>query len=65
VASFIFYGFWIPAYLVLLVASILFNHFIARADGRANSASGRNAAATRGAHRLAAARRLHQLIFSQ
>jgi D-alanyl-lipoteichoic acid acyltransferase DltB (MBOAT superfamily) len=31
VASFIFYGFWIPAYLLLLVASILFNHAIARA----------------------------------
>jgi D-alanyl-lipoteichoic acid acyltransferase DltB (MBOAT superfamily) len=30
-ASFIFYGFWIPAYLVLLVVSILFNHVIARA----------------------------------
>jgi alginate O-acetyltransferase complex protein AlgI len=30
-ASFIFYGFWIPAYLVLLSASILFNHVIARA----------------------------------
>jgi alginate O-acetyltransferase complex protein AlgI len=31
VASFIFYGFWIPAYLLLLTASILFNHVIARA----------------------------------
>ena len=31
VASFVFYGFWIPAYLVLLAASILFNHAIARA----------------------------------
>ena len=30
-ASFVFYGFWIPAYLVLLTASILFNHAIARA----------------------------------
>jgi D-alanyl-lipoteichoic acid acyltransferase DltB (MBOAT superfamily) len=30
-ASFVFYGFWIPAYLVLLIASILFNHVIARA----------------------------------
>jgi len=30
-ASFVFYGFWIPAYLVLLVISILFNHAIARA----------------------------------
>lgn len=30
VASFVFYGFWIPAYLLLLVASILFNHAIAR-----------------------------------
>jgi len=29
-ASFIFYGFWIPAYLVLLFGSILFNHAIAR-----------------------------------
>jgi alginate O-acetyltransferase complex protein AlgI len=29
-ASFVFYGFWIPAYLVLLVTSILFNHAIAR-----------------------------------
>ena len=31
VASFVFYGFWIPAYLVLLIVSILFNHAIARA----------------------------------
>ena len=30
-ASFVFYGFWIPAYLLLLIASILFNHVIARA----------------------------------
>jgi alginate O-acetyltransferase complex protein AlgI len=30
-ASFVFYGFWIPAYLVLLITSILFNHAIARA----------------------------------
>ena len=30
-ASFVFYGFWIPAYLLLLIASILFNHAIARA----------------------------------
>ena len=30
-ASFVFYGFWIPAYLLLLTASILFNHAIARA----------------------------------
>ncbi|MDH3537451.1 MAG: MBOAT family protein, partial [Gammaproteobacteria bacterium] len=30
VASFIFYGYWIPAYLLLLTASILFNHVIAR-----------------------------------
>ena len=29
-ASFVFYGFWIPAYLFLLVISILFNHAIAR-----------------------------------
>jgi alginate O-acetyltransferase complex protein AlgI len=29
-ASFVFYGFWIPAYLILLVTSILFNHAIAR-----------------------------------
>jgi len=29
-ASFIFYGFWIPAYLLLLIVSILFNHTIAR-----------------------------------
>ena len=29
-ASFVFYGFWIPAYLVLLLASVLFNHAIAR-----------------------------------
>jgi len=29
-ASFVFYGFWIPAYLLLLLASILFNHIIAR-----------------------------------
>ena len=31
VASFIFYGYWIPAYLILLTVSILFNHAIARA----------------------------------
>jgi D-alanyl-lipoteichoic acid acyltransferase DltB (MBOAT superfamily) len=31
VASFVFYGFWIPAYLILLTASILFNHAIVRA----------------------------------
>ena len=31
VASFVFYGYWIPAYLVLLTVSILFNHAIARA----------------------------------
>ena len=31
VASFVFYGYWIPAYLILLSASILFNHAIARA----------------------------------
>ncbi len=31
VASFVFYGYWIPAYLLLLSASILFNHVIARA----------------------------------
>ena len=30
-ASFVFYGFWIPAYLILLFVSILFNHAIARA----------------------------------
>ena len=30
-ASFVFYGFWIPAYLLLLITSILFNHVIARA----------------------------------
>jgi D-alanyl-lipoteichoic acid acyltransferase DltB (MBOAT superfamily) len=30
-ASFVFYGFWIPAYLILLIVSILFNHVIARA----------------------------------
>lgn len=29
-ASFVFYGFWIPAYLLLLIVSILFNHLIAR-----------------------------------
>ena len=29
-ASFVFYGFWIPAYLILLITSILFNHAIAR-----------------------------------
>jgi len=31
VASFVFYGFWIPSYLILLAVSILFNHAIARA----------------------------------
>ncbi len=31
VASFVFYGFWIPAYLILITASILFNHAIVRA----------------------------------
>jgi alginate O-acetyltransferase complex protein AlgI len=31
VASFVFYGYWIPAYLILLTASRLFNHAIARA----------------------------------
>ncbi len=31
VASFVFYGFWIPTYLLLLIGSILFNHAIARA----------------------------------
>jgi alginate O-acetyltransferase complex protein AlgI len=31
VASFVFYGYWIPAYLLILTASILFNHAIARA----------------------------------
>ncbi len=31
VASFVFYGYWIPAYVVLLAASILFNHAVARA----------------------------------
>ena len=31
VASFVFYGYWIPAYLLLLTVSILFNHVIARA----------------------------------
>jgi alginate O-acetyltransferase complex protein AlgI len=30
VASFVFYGYWIPAYLLLLSVSILFNHVIAR-----------------------------------
>ena len=30
VASFVFYGYWIPAYLLLLSFSILFNHGIAR-----------------------------------
>jgi D-alanyl-lipoteichoic acid acyltransferase DltB (MBOAT superfamily) len=30
VASFVFYGFWIPSYLILLIVSILFNHAIAR-----------------------------------
>ncbi len=30
-ASFVFYGYWIPAYLLLLTTSILFNHAIARA----------------------------------
>ena len=31
VASFIFYGYWIPAYLLLLIASIVFNFAIVRA----------------------------------
>ena len=31
IASFVFYGYWIPAYLLLLSVSILFNHAIARA----------------------------------
>ena len=30
IASFVFYGFWIPAYLVLLITSILFNYAIVR-----------------------------------
>ena len=30
VASFVFYGYWIPAYLLILCASILFNHVIVR-----------------------------------
>ena len=31
IASFVFYGYWIPAYVLLLTASILFNHVIVRA----------------------------------
>lgn len=31
IASFVFYGYWIPAYVLLLTVSILFNHAIARA----------------------------------
>lgn len=43
VASFVFYGYWIPAYLLLLSASILFNHAIARAVLSGPSASLRRA----------------------
>jgi len=38
VASFVFYGFWIPAYLLILAASILFNHAIVRVILREPSA---------------------------
>ncbi len=43
-ASFVFYGYWIPAYLILLVASVLFNHAIVRSilHGR-STAGGRRA----------------------
>ena len=45
VASFIFYGYWIPAYLLLLIASIIFNFTIARAV-LGNRSQGRRRALT-------------------
>jgi len=43
IASFIFYGYWIPTYLVLLSASILFNHAIVKVVLSGPSATMRSA----------------------
>ena len=47
-ASFVFYGYWIPAYLLLLSASIAFNHVIARSILRGQAPARRRALVTLG-----------------